>query len=454
MNRGFLEDMTLSELIPSLGCAAGVRLPAGVWPASTRRCADGDLVVGGVSMTRLAATHGTPAYVLDEAEVRTACRAYRTALPDVEISYASKALLTRAVARWMREEGFGLDVCSAGEVAVARRAGVAGERITLHGNAKTPEDLKAAISGQVGRVVVDSYDEVDHLAGVARARQQVLVRVTPGIDAHTHRAIATGVEDQKFGFSLAGGDAAEAVRRVLARPEFELVGLHCHLGSQITRVACFEEATRRMVSLMARIRDEHGVMVPLLNLGGGHAVRYEAGDDEFDLTAFASRVRIALAYECDRHHLPVPRLAIEPGRALVARAGITVYRVVTVKRARHRTYVAVGGGMSDNPRPALYGSRYTAAMIGRATTVPTTGMTIAGRHCEAGDLLATEVPLPADIHAGDLLAVAGTGAYHHSMANNYNLVSRPPLIAVADGEPRVLIRRETEDDLLARDIGS
>jgi len=442
--------MTLSDLIPSLGSRAGARLAAGVWPASARLGPEGDLTVGGVSMTRLAATFGSPAYVIDEAEVRRNCRAYRAALPEVEISYASKALLTRGVARWVCEEGLGLDVCSAGEVAVARRAGVAGDRITLHGNAKTPEDLKAAISGQVGRVVVDSFDEIDQLAGVARARQQVLVRVTPGIDAHTHRAIATGVEDQKFGFSLASGAAAEAVRRVLARPALALAGLHCHLGSQITRVACFEEAARRMVGLLAEIRDEHGVALPVLNLGGGHA----AGADGFDLSAFANRVRVAVAYECDRHRLPVPRLAIEPGRALVARAGVTLYRVVTVKRLPHRTYVAVDGGMSDNLRPALYGARYTAMMVGRATTAPTTEMTIAGRHCEAGDLLATDVPLPTDIHAGDLLAVPCTGAYHHAMANNYNLVCRPPLIAVADGEPRVLIRRETEDDLAARDVGA
>lgn len=226
----------------SLKRFAGPRLAPGVWPASARLDHTGDLTVGGVSLTRLAATFGTPTYVLDETEVRRNCRAYRAALPDVEISYASKALLTRGVARWMCEEGFGLDVCSAGEAAVARRAGVPADRITLHGNAKTPEDLKAAIAGQVGRVVVHSVDEIDQLAAVARAGQRVLVRVTPGIDAHTHKAIATGVEDQKFGFSLSSGAAAEAVRRVLARPAFELAGLHCHLGSQITRVACFEEA--------------------------------------------------------------------------------------------------------------------------------------------------------------------------------------------------------------------
>ncbi|HEY0453659.1 diaminopimelate decarboxylase, partial [Actinophytocola sp.] len=392
--------MTLIDLLPSLRGFERAGLVAGVWPASARLDDSGDLVVGGVSMTRVAAVFGTPAYVLDEAEVRRQCRAYRAALPEVEISYAGKALLTRAVARWMREEGLGLDVCSAGELAVARRAGFPGERITLHGNAKSPEDLKAAVAGQVGRVVVDSFDELDQLAAVARARQQVLVRVTPGVDGHTHHAIATGVEDQKFGFSLAGGSAAEAVRRVLAQPALELAGLHCHIGSQLTRVADFEEAARRMVALLAAIRDEHGIVVPLLNLGGGHAVRYHAGDTGFDLDCFARRMHIAVRLECDRHRLPVPRLAIEPGRALVARAGITLYRVLTVKHQASRTFVAVDGGMSDNLRPALYGARYTARLVGRPATAPPREVTIAGRHCEAGDLLATDVPLPADVHAG------------------------------------------------------
>jgi diaminopimelate decarboxylase len=443
--------MTLSELIPSLGRAVGTRLAAGVWPASAR-LRDGDLIVGGVSMARLAATFGNPAHVIDEAEVRRACRTYRATLPEAEISYASKALLTHAIARWMREEGMSLDACSAGEVAIARRSGIPAGRITLHGNAKTSDELKAVAAGHVGRVVVDSFDEIDQLAGVARDGQEVLVRVTPGIDAHTHAAITTGVDDQKFGFSLADGAAAEAVRRVLEHPALRLVGLHCHLGSQITRVACFEDAVNRMVGLMACLRDEHGAAPTILNLGGGHAARYTAADDEFDLAAFANRVRVALACACDRHRLPLPRLAIEPGRALVARAGVTLYRVVAVKHTRHRTFVAVDGGMSDNLRPALYGARYTAIMIGRTTTAPMTEMTVAGRHCEAGDLLA-QAPLPEDIQAGDLLAVPCTGAYHHAMASNYNVVCRPPLIAVHDGEPRVLVRRETEDDLFTRDVG-
>jgi diaminopimelate decarboxylase len=445
--------MTLFDLLPSLRGVGPTPLDDGLWPASATLTDSGDLVVGGVSMTGLAATFGTPTYVIDEAEVRRRCRAYRAALPDVEISYAGKALLTRAVARWMREEGLNLDVCSAGELAVARRAGFPGERITVHGNAKTPEDLKAAVAGQVGRIVLDSLDEIGQVAAVAHARQAVLVRVTPGVDGHTHRAVATGVEDQKFGLSLAGGAAEEAVRRVLSHPALSLTGLHCHIGSQITRVAAFEEAARRLVGLLARIRDEHGLVPPLLNVGGGHAVPYRPGDGEFDLAGFARRLRIAVRLACDRHRLPVPTLAIEPGRALVARAALTLYRVVTVKRQAGRTFVAVDGGMSDNARPALYGARYTARLVGRVTAAPSRSVTVAGRHCESGDLIATDVPLPADVRAGDLLAVPCTGAYHLPLASNYNLVCRPPLVAVAGGEPRVLIRRETEDDLLARDIG-
>lgn len=445
--------MTLTDLMPSLAGFGRARLPRGLWPTGAHLDDTGDLVVGGVPLARQAATFGTPLTVLDEEQVRRRCRAYRAALPDAAISYAGKALLTRAVARWMREENLGLDVCSAGELAVARRAGVEPERITLHGNAKTAEDLKAVAAGQVGVVVVDSVDEIEQLAGVVPASQRVLVRVTPGIDGNPHRSVATGVEDQKFGFALASGAAADAVRRVLAQPALRLVGLHCHLGSQITRVSCFEEAARRLIGLSAAIRDEHGVTLPVLNLGGGHAVRYRAGDSSFDLTAYAHRVRVAIALECGRHRLPAPRLALEPGRALVARAGVTLYRVITVKHLPHRTFVAVDGGMSDNPRPALYSAAYSAVLIGRWSGTPVRPVTIAGRHCEAGDLLATDVPLPADIHAGDLLAVPCTGAYHHAMASNYNMVRRPPLVAVSGGAVRVLVRGETEEDLLARDVG-
>ncbi|MBP2475873.1 diaminopimelate decarboxylase [Crossiella equi] len=446
--------MTLEYLIPSLHRSLRSRLEPGVWPSGTSLGDDNDLVVGGVSLRRIAAEHGTPSYVLDEDEVRARCRAYRQTLPDMEVAYASKALLTKAVARWVKEEGLSLDVCSAGELAVARAVDFPAERIILHGNAKTPEDLKAAIGYGVGRIVVDSFDEIEQLAVLARHPQQVMVRVTPGVDGHTHTAIATGVEDQKFGFSLRTGAAAEAVRRVLMQPNLHLVGLHCHIGSQVRQVADFEQAVRRMVSLLWEIRSAHGLLLPQLNIGGGHAVAYLPGEDEFDLQGFASRVRCALSYECSAHGLPVPRVVVEPGRSLVARAGVTLYRVVVVKDVPGvRTFVAVDGGMSDNLRPALYGAPYTVRMFGRASQAGPRTVTVVGRHCEAGDVIARDVQLPADIRSGDLLAVACTGAYHHSLASNYNLVGRPPVLAVGAGGYRPVIRRESDEDVLARDLG-
>jgi diaminopimelate decarboxylase len=446
--------MARAELVPGVGIMEQAQLADGVWPEGVILNCEGDLIVGDVSMTKMAAAFGTPTYVIDEAAFRHGCRQYRGALPDVEISYASKALLTRAIACWVRQEGLSLDVCSAGELAVARTVGFPSSRITLHGNAKTPEDLKAAIGHQVGRIVIDSVDEIDQVAALAPDRQQVLLRVAPGLGGHTYPAIAAGAEDEKFGFSLINGSATEAVRRVLARPGLNLVGLHCHIGSQIARVAGFGEAVRRMVDLMAAFRDEYGLALGLLELGGGHAVRYRPGDEEFDLAGFARHVTAAVKDECDRHGLPVPRLAIGPGPSLVARAGITLYRIVTVKRlASGHTFVAVDGGISDNPRSALYGARYTAQLIGRAPTGPLGEATVVGRRCESGDGLATDVALPTDIHAGDLLAVPWTGAYHHPLASNYHLVGRPPLVAVEGGDARLLIRRETEEDLQARDVG-
>jgi diaminopimelate decarboxylase len=445
--------MTLAELIPTLGESLRGRLEPGLWPRDVRCGGHGDLLFGGVPLTQLAARFGTPSYLLDEMEVRRRCLEYRAALPGVEIAYAGKSMTCRGVLRWIAEEGLSLDVCSAGELAVARSIGFPAERIVMHGNVKTPEDLKAALAYGIGRIVVDSLDEIEQLGSLARYPQQVLIRVTPGVDGHTHRAIATGVEDQKFGFSLASGAALDAVARVLAQPSLQLVGLHCHIGSQVSRVASFEEAARRMVGLMATVREMHGITLPQLDLGGGHAVPYRNGDAEFDLHGYADRVRMAVNFECASHRIPVPRLTIEPGRAIVGPAGVTLYRVVTVKHGTSRTFVAVDGGMSDNPRPALYGARYSVRLVGRRSNASGRTVTVVGRHCEAGDLLAEDVPLPSDVHAGDLLAVPCTGAYHHSLASNYNLVGRPPVVSVRDGVAHLLVRRETEEDLLARDLG-
>ncbi|GAB3967312.1 diaminopimelate decarboxylase [Actinoallomurus acanthiterrae] len=361
------------------------------------------------------------------------------------------------MARWIAEEGLELDVCSAGELAVARSVRFPAERILMHGNGKTPEDLRAALSYGVSRIVVDCLSEITRLAALTGRdgpAQQVLIRVTPGVDGHTHRAVATGVEEQKFGFSLASGAAAEAVRRVLAQPALALIGLHCHIGSQITGITAYQQAARRMAGLLAAIRDEHGVVLPHLDLGGGFAVPYLQGEHGLDPCTLAEPLIAALRSACDSHRIPMPRVTLEPGRTISARAGVTLYRVLGVKHtAAGRVFVTVNGGMSDNPRPSLYGARYSIRLVGRHAAPGQRFVTVAGRHCEAGDVLVEDAELPADLRPGDLLASASTGAYHHSMASNYNLVPRPPVVGVRAGESRLLIRRETETDLLIRDVG-
>jgi diaminopimelate decarboxylase len=442
-----------TRLIGAQAAGAATRMAADVWPCTALREPDGEISVGGLRLTELAAAYGTPAYIVDETDVRYRCRAYIAAFPGGEVAYAGKAFLCRAMAQWVAQEGLSLDVCSAGEVEVARSANFPAERIILHGNAKTPEDLQAAFTCGVGRIVVDSVSEISRLAALAPRHQRVLIRVTPGVDAFAHPAVATGVEDQKFGLSLSSGAAADAVQRVLAHPELDLVGLHCHLGSQLTDLMAYETAARKLIGLMAATRDHTGVVLAELNLGGGHAVPYVEGDEGFDLAGFADRARRLIAAECASFRLPVPRLTVEPGRAIVNRAMVTLYRILAIKRAiGARTFVAVDGGMSDNPRPELYGARYSVHAV-RPSGAPMETVTVVGRHCEAGDVLAADVPLPADVRPGDLVAVPGTGAYNHSMASNYNMVGRPPVIAIRDGAARLLVRRETTSDLLARDIG-
>ncbi|MCO6009719.1 diaminopimelate decarboxylase [Actinoallomurus purpureus] len=428
-----------------------------IWPATARATPDGDVMVGGVRLSDLAERYGSPVHVMDELDVRQRCRDFRRAFPDAEIAYAGKAFLCRAMARWIAEEGLALDVCSAGELAVARSVRFPAERILMHGNGKTPEDLRAALSYGVSRIVVDCPSEITRLAALADRdgpAQRVLIRVTPGVDGNTHPAVATGGEEQKFGFSLASGAAAEAVRRVLAQPALVLTGLHCHIGSQITGITAYQQAARTMVDLLAAVRDEHGLALPHLDLGGGFAVPYLQGEHGLDPRTLAEPLIAALRSACDSHRLPMPRVTLEPGRAISARAGVTLYRVLGIKHtATGRVFVTVNGGMSDNPRPSLYGARYSIRLVGRHAAPGYRSVTVAGRHCEAGDVLVEDAELPADLRPGDLLASASTGAYHHSMASNYNLVPRPPVVCVRAGESRLLIRRETETDLLLRDVG-
>lgn len=426
------------------------------WPASARPAPGGELQISGVGLAEAADRFGTPLYVLDEAEVRARCRAYREALPHAEVLYAAKAFLCSAMADWVAEEGLGLDVCSVGELRLAAAAGFPAHRMLLHGNAKSPEELRLALRLRVGRIVIDGLAEIPRLAAlaIADAPQRVLVRVLPGVAAGHHAAVRTGVAGQKFGFPIEGGDAAEAVSRVLGQPSLELAGLHCHLGSQITEVEPFLAAVDRVVALLAEIRDRHGVELPELDLGGGHGVAYLPGQPELDLADFAVRVRERLAAACAERGLTVPHLIVEPGRAVVAPAGVAVYRVLAVKHgADDHVFVAVDGGMSDNPRPALYGARYSVRLVGRVSNASLREVDVVGRHCEAGDVLVSGARLPADVRAGDLLAVPASGAYQLSMASSYNLVGRPAVVAVRDGRARQLIRRETVEDFLRREVG-
>ncbi|MFE0173680.1 diaminopimelate decarboxylase [Streptomyces sp. NPDC059002] len=426
-----------------------------VWPASTAEPRPGDLTVGGVALAEIAGRFGTPAYVLDEGEVRRRCRTYRDAFPEAEIHYAAKAFLCRAMAHWVHEEGLGLDVCSAGELELAVAAGFPAERIVLHGNAKTPQDLRKALWYGVGRIVIDSPSEIARIAAAVGpdGRQKVMVRVVPGISAGGHEKIRTGTEGQKFGLSVSDGYAEQAIARILGQPHLELTGLHCHLGSQITDVQPYLAAVRRMVDLMARLHAQHGVVLRELDLGGGHGVAYRPGEPAMDVTGLAREVRAELIEACAAAGLAVPRLIIEPGRAIAGPAGVALYRVVSVKHTGGHTFVAVDGGMSDNPRPALYGVRYAPRLVGRRGSATTAAVTVTGRHCEAGDVLAADVQLPDDVRIGDLIAVPVAGAYHLSMASSYNLVGRPPVAAVRDGRARLLVRRESLEDMRSRDVG-
>ncbi|MEV8101361.1 diaminopimelate decarboxylase [Streptomyces sp. NPDC088135] len=433
----------------------GTAASLSVWPASARLASRGDVAVGGVSLVEAAERFGTPVYLLDEAEVRERCRTYLRSFPDTEVVYAAKAFLCRALLRWVREEGLGLDVCSAGELEFAVTTGFPPERIVLHGNAKSPDDLEAALRLGVGRIVIDSAWEIARLSALVPhgARQKVLVRVVPGVNAGGHAAIRTGTDGQKFGLSITDGSAQYAVARILDQPRLELVGLHCHIGSQISTAKPYLTALRRVVGLLAQIRHQHKIVLPELDLGGGHAVAYRPGETALDIPSLGARVRRELAASCAAAGLPVPRLTVEPGRALVGPAGVALYRVLAVKRTGERIFVAVDGGMSDNPRPALYGVRYAPRLVGRRSTAEPCTATVVGRHCEAGDVLAADVAMPGDIRPGDLVAVPVAGAYHLSMASSYNAVGRPPVVAVADGRARLLVRRESLADINGRDIG-
>ena len=404
----------------------------------------------------LATELGTPLFVYDEDDLRRRCREYVSSFGAGNVAYAGKAFLCVAMARLVAEEGLHLDVATGGELHVALHAGFPPERIVFHGNNKSTAELTAALDAGVGRVVADSFDELDRLERLATERSaqpSVLVRVTPGVEAHTHEFIETGTLDSKFGFTTHDDVALEAARRVIESPVLRFGGLHCHIGSMIERLDAYARAVAIVTDLCAAIEESTGTRVEELNMGGGLAARYLATDPVMSLAEYETTLRTTVK-ECVANAGigEVPRLMVEPGRSISAPAAITLYRVGTVKTIPHgRTYVAVDGGMSDNPRPVLYGAGYEAYLPDRMDERRPLLCSIAGKHCEQGDLVVTDAHLPDDVRVGDLLAVPVTGAYGYAMASNYNKVPRPAVVFVRDGQARVVVRRETPDDLVRLD---
>lgn len=454
--------MTLLDILTSRRNTVVPRLDPALWPHTTRVDHSGRLMIGGVTLTAIANESGSPAHILDEADFRRRARRYRKGLPGAKVVYAGKALLTTAVAKWAAEEKLGIDVCSGDELTTALAGGLDAARIVYHADTKSHDDLRAAVQAGVGRIVVDSMADITYLAGLARTPQPVLLRVTPGIDIRDsggHRGESTGVDDQEFGISPAGGQVTRAAARILAEPMLRLVGLHCHLGSQITDAGLYGEAVGRMIVAMADVRRAHQLVLGELSIGGGHGAPHVGGDPGLDVDDFALCVDDALDAACAAERFPRPTIVVEPGRALVARAGVTLCRVQSVKtRAGGRTFVAVDGGMGDNPRPAPYGATCSATLANRHPLGPPRAMTVVARHCESGDEIIRDADLPADIHPGDLIAVACTGAHQHSMAvsgekSTHNPVGRPPLVSVHDGRIRTLVRRQTAADPRSRDRG-
>ena len=420
-------------------------LPWGLLPDTAEVGDRGQLLVAGCDLDALAEQYGTPLFVYDEAHLRARCREAVAAFGD-GVAYATKAFLCRAMARLASEEGMHLDVASAGELTIALAADVPGERIVLHGNNKSDDELRAARRAGVGRIVVDSFDEVDRLErlhvedGVV---PKVLLRVTPGIEAHTHEYVMTGQDDSKFGFGLSVGDAARAVERAGASGAVELVGIHAHIGSQVFVAGFFEQAVQALAPFVVPLD------LPELSIGGGIGVAYVEGETAPSITEWGKVVKAACADAGI-----TARVSAEPGRAIAASAGITLYRVGTVKDVPGiRRYVAVDGGYIDNPRPALYGSGYET-FLPRAVAADRSEMVrLVGKQCESGDVLVPDAKVPADLRVGDVIATPVTGAYGHSMGSNYNKLPRPAVVFVAGGDARLVVRRETAEDLLATDVG-
>jgi diaminopimelate decarboxylase len=428
----------------------------GPWPLTAERDANGVLTIGGVAVTDLARDHGTPLWVVDEADLRERCRRYRDGFPGVDVTYASKAWCTTGVLQIVDEEGLLVDVASEGELHTALAAGVDATRLIHHGNNKSETELARSLDEGVGRIVVDSFVEmarVDRLAGERGLVAQVWLRITPGIDAHTHEYVRTGHDDSKFGFTLSLGIADEALRRSLDLDHLEVVGIHAHIGSQIFGTDPFIANAEVALDLLDRWRTEFGVTLAELNLGGGMGIRYTHEDHPVEVARYGTAVLQAVTERCEELDYPQPRLVVEPGRAIVGPSTITLYEIGTIKVLPGlTTWVSVDGGMSDNIRPALYDAEHEVALASRTSDAEPRAVTVVGKHCESGDLVREHAPLPGDLEVGDLLAVAATGAYTASMASNYNRLPRPAAVLVKDGQVRPLVRRETLDDLLRTDV--
>lgn len=433
---------------------------------STNVTTNNELTISAITATELAKEFGTPAFIMDEADFRQRAVAWNAALSAAfgthagTVYYAAKAFICVEVARWIKDVGIGIDVCTGGELAVALAGGIHPSKIEVHGNNKSLTEIDKAVSIGVGTIVIDSLFEIDRVGASATKHgkvQKVLLRLTPGIQAQTHESIATAHEDVKFGFSIASGAAWKAIEAVRTHASLELRGFHAHIGSQILDTNSFEISAQRLISLLAKYRDIHGIELPELDLGGGYGIAYVPNGEELVPTVAMNALAAAVKSNCADHKLGVPRISIEPGRAIVGPTMFTLYEVgtikdVTLENGDNRRYISVDGGMSENIRPALYGSEYSAVLANRTSNAPEISSRIVGKHCETGDIVIREISLPSDIAPGDLLATPVTGAYGRSMASNYNHVPRPPVIAVKNGKARVIVRRETESDLLGLDI--
>ena len=431
---------------------------AKVFPVSTAVNGKDHLTIGGCDLVDLAAEFGTPLYIYDEATLKSQAEAFTEAFralhADSKVLYASKAFINVGLAKTLSAQGLGFDIVSGGEMAILKAAGVPAKDVYFHGNNKTRQELREAVEWGIGQVVIDSFHELDlldEIAGKAGKRQTALVRVSPSIDAHTHRLTTTGVLDSKFGFPIETGQAAEAVRLALGKKNIYLTGIHFHLGSPIFELEPYEESVERVVAFASEMR-EHGLRMREFSPGGGYAINYTEEDDAPPPSAYAEVIVRALKAGCERYNLPLPRLIIEPGRAITGPAGVAVYTVGAIKEVPGvRTYVSVDGGMGDNIRPALYGSRYVALVADKATATADQTVTIAGKYCESGDVLVRDARI-AKVAAGNLLAIPAAGAYAPSMASTYNLNGRPAIVLVSGGKAKLIRRRESYADLMAQDI--